>query len=86
MLAEVAAVVIGLELGPIRALSCLENEFLVECHHVLVLSEASLVCSWLPTFCRDRLKPLLLTIAWLVPKPLLMLFLFIPRQVVARYM
>jgi hypothetical protein len=89
MLVEVAVVVIGfllVEFALVEAPRDAKHEFLLEHLHVLVLCEASLVCDWLPTFCREGLRPLPLTSTWLAPKPLLTLPLFNPRQSVARYM
>ena len=83
--AEVASFLL-VELGPAVALCCSEHEFLLERLHVLVLSEASLACGWLPTFCRGGLKPLLLNIAWLTTKLLLSKLLLDPHQGVAKYM
>lgn len=63
-----------------------EHEFLLECHHVLMLCEASLARGWLPTFGREGLRLLLLTVAWRAPKPLSTLRLLFAHQGVARYM
>jgi hypothetical protein len=68
------------------AACCLEHEFLLERLHVLVLSEASLACGWLPIFCRVGLRPLPLNDVWLAPKPLSTLLLPGRRSGVARCM
>ena len=60
MLSLLAVKVTGfllVEFGPVAAVPSSEHEFLLERLHVLVLSETSLVCGWLPTFCRETPSP-----------------------------